>query len=192
MQPPFHDQRYSGINPYALGFAMMRDIKRICEEPTGEDRDWFPDIAGNGDAIGTLKHAWREYRDESFVLQYLSPKVIRDFRLFTLHDASNKPEYEVTSIHNERGYKNIRRSLARHYEVGVQDPDLRVTDADLSGGRRLTMTHTCRDGILLDKTECDRTLQYLAQLWGYRVKLLEVDGISGKTLREQEVLPLPS
>jgi len=74
----------------------------------------------------------------------------------------------------------------------VQDPDLRVTDADLSGGRRLTVTHICRDGILLDKTECDRTLQHLAQLWGYRVKLLEVDGVSGKTLREQEVLPLPS
>jgi stage V sporulation protein R len=192
MQPPFHDQRFSGINPYALGFAMMRDIQRICEDPTGEDKDWFPDIAGNGDAIGTLKHAWREYRDESFVLQYLSPKVIRDFRLFTIHDASNKPEYEVTSIHNERGYKAIRRGLARHYEVGVQDPDIRVTDADLSGGRRLILTHTCRDGILLDKNECDRTLQHLAQLWGYRVKLLEVDGITGKTLREQEVLPLPS
>ena len=192
MQPPFHDQRFSGINPYALGFAMMRDIQRICEDPTGEDKDWFPDIAGNGDAMGTLKHAWREYRDESFVLQFLSPKVIRDFRLFTIHDAANKPEYEVTSIHNERGYKAIRRGLARHYEVGVQDPDIRITDADLSGGRRLTLTHICRDGILLDKNECDRTLQYLARLWGYRVKLLEVDGNSGKTLREQEVLPLPT
>ena len=192
MQPPFHDQRYSGINPYALGFAMMRDIQRICEKPTAEDRDWFPDIAGCGDTMGTLRDAWRDYRDESFVLQFLSPKVIRDFRLFTLHDANNKPEYEVKAIHNERGYKNIRRSLARHYEVALQDPDLRITDADLSGGRRLTVTHNVRDGILLDKTECDRTLQYLAQLWGYRVKLLEVDSVSGKTLREQEVLPLPS
>jgi stage V sporulation protein R len=192
MQPPFHDQRYSGINPYALGFAMMRDIQRICEEPTDEDRDWFPDIAGCGDTMGTLRDAWRDYRDESFVLQFLSPKVIRDFRLFTLHDAHNKPEYEVRAIHNERGYKNIRRSLARYYEVALQDPDLRITDADLSGGRRLTLTHSVRDGILLDKNECDRTLQYLARLWGYRVKLLEVDGVSGKTLREQEVLPLPS
>jgi spore cortex formation protein SpoVR/YcgB (stage V sporulation) len=192
MQPPFHDQRFSGINPYALGFAMMRDIQRICEDPTDEDRDWFPDIAGSGATMETLKDAWRDYRDESFVLQFLSPKVIRDFRLFTLHDAHNKPEYEVKAIHNERGYKNIRRSLARHYEVALQDPDLRITDADLSGGRRLTLTHHVRDGILLDKTECDRTLQYLAQLWGYRVKLLEVDGVSGKTLREQEVLPLPS
>jgi len=190
-QPAFHDQRFSGLNPYALGFAMMRDIQRICEDPTDEDRDWFPDIAGNGNAIETLKTGWRDFRDESFVLQFLSPKVIRDFRLFAIHDESNKPEYAVTAIHDERGYKAVRRLLARHYEVGVQDPDIRVTDADLSGGRRLVLTHSVRDGVLLDKAECDRTLQHLAQLWGYRVKLLEVDGVTGKTLREQEVLPLP-
>ena len=45
-QPDFDDPRFSGINPYALGFAMMSDIQRICEEPTEEDRAWFPDIAG--------------------------------------------------------------------------------------------------------------------------------------------------
>ena len=45
-QPDFDDPRYSGINPYALGFAMMRDIERICTEPTAEDQQWFPAIAG--------------------------------------------------------------------------------------------------------------------------------------------------
>jgi stage V sporulation protein R len=37
-QLPFDHPYYSGINPYALGFAMMSDIKRICQEPTAEDR----------------------------------------------------------------------------------------------------------------------------------------------------------
>ena len=41
-QPDFDDPRYSGINPYALGFAMMRDIERICTEPTAEDRELVP------------------------------------------------------------------------------------------------------------------------------------------------------
>jgi stage V sporulation protein R len=45
-QPPVGHRAYSGINPYALGFAMYTDIKRICEAPTDEDRAWFPDIAG--------------------------------------------------------------------------------------------------------------------------------------------------
>ena len=41
-QPDFDDPRYSGINPYALGFAMMRDIERICTEPTAEDHELVP------------------------------------------------------------------------------------------------------------------------------------------------------
>ncbi|MEY2892042.1 MAG: hypothetical protein RJA98_1950, partial [Pseudomonadota bacterium] len=43
-QPRVGDRGYSGINPYALGFAMYTDLKRICEAPTEEDRLWFPDI----------------------------------------------------------------------------------------------------------------------------------------------------
>ncbi len=46
-QPGFDSQRYGGINPYALGFAMFRDLRRICEAPTDEDRRWFPDVAGS-------------------------------------------------------------------------------------------------------------------------------------------------
>jgi stage V sporulation protein R len=37
-QPPVTARWYNGINPYALGFAMYQDIKRICENPTEEDR----------------------------------------------------------------------------------------------------------------------------------------------------------
>jgi spore cortex formation protein SpoVR/YcgB (stage V sporulation) len=39
--------------------------------------------------------------------------------------------------------------------------------------------------------EADRTLLYLAQLWGYRVRLVEVDDENGKTLKEHEALPMP-
>src|SRR6201993_4864036 len=74
-QPDFDDPRFSGLNPYALGFAMMSDVQRICENPTDEDREWFPDIAGSGDPYGVLRHAWANYRDESFVLQHLSPAI---------------------------------------------------------------------------------------------------------------------
>ena len=47
--------------PYALGFAMYTDIKRICEVPTDEDRAWFPAIAGS-DWLETLDHAMRNFR----------------------------------------------------------------------------------------------------------------------------------
>src|SRR5690606_21991994 len=80
MQPDFDDPRFPGINPYALGFAMMQDIQRICTDPTPEDRDWFPAIAGSGKWRETLLDAWENHRDESFILQYLSPALIRRFR----------------------------------------------------------------------------------------------------------------
>jgi spore cortex formation protein SpoVR/YcgB (stage V sporulation) len=48
-----------------------------------------------------------------------------------------------------------------------------------------------RNGVLLEKDLCDRTLQHVAHLWGYRVKLVEQDGETGKTLKEHEALPLP-
>jgi stage V sporulation protein R len=190
-QPGFSDKGFGGLNPYALGYAMMRDIKRICLEPTKEDEAWFPEIAGNKDPMGTLRQAWADYRDESFILQYLSPKVMRDFRLFHLRDQADNPAVRVEAIHDEQGYRQVRRMLARQYDVSVQDPDIQVTDADLAGSRRLVLTHFVRDGILLDKEECDRTLMHVARLWGYRVRLVEVDAQSGKKLREHETLPLP-
>ncbi len=189
-QPRFEDKFYSGINPYALGFAMMRDIKRICEEPTEEDRQWFPEFAGNNDALGTLKEAWANYRDDSFILQFLSPKLIRDFRFFELSDRADSPFVNVAAIHDEPGYRRVRRSLASQYDTSLRDADIQVVSADLSGGRRLTLAHKVRNDVLLDKDTCDRTLLHVAHLWGYRVKLVEV-GENGDTLREHEALPIP-
>ena len=91
----FDDKRYGGINPYALGFAMMQDIQRICVAPTDEDREWFPEIAGREDWRAVLRDVWANYRDESFVRQFLSPSLIRKFRLFAL--SNNASEFERKS-----------------------------------------------------------------------------------------------
>ena len=104
-QPDFDDQCYSGNNSYALGFAMMGDIRRICTEPTDEDREWFPEIAGNDDWRATLRHAWENYRDESFIQQFLSPHLIRKFGLFALCDDEKYSHYTITDIHDERHLK---------------------------------------------------------------------------------------
>ena len=41
MQPNFDDRRFSGVNPYALGFAMMQDIERICVDAHGGRSRWL-------------------------------------------------------------------------------------------------------------------------------------------------------
>jgi stage V sporulation protein R len=182
-QPEFDDPRYRGINPYALGFAMMRDIKRLCLEPTAEDRDWFPEIAGNRDPYATLRHAWANYRDESFILQYLSPKLIRDFRLFKVLDEEGSDALVVSAIHDERGYREIRRALARHYDLARHEPDIQIRDVDLHGDRCLVLSHAVHDGVLLDEPSCKSVLAQLGELWRYGIRLEEIDAASGKILR---------
>ncbi len=182
MQPGFDQGGGPGFNPYALGYACMTDIARIAEAPTEEDRAWFPDWAGNGDPVGTLRHAWANYRDESFVLQFLSPKVMRDFRMFRLMDATADPTLLVDAIHDDQGYREIRRTLARSYDPGLNDADVQVVDVDLSGDRHLILEHRTRPGELLAKADAQATLRQLAALWGYEVRLLEVDSATDAVL----------
>jgi spore cortex formation protein SpoVR/YcgB (stage V sporulation) len=170
-QPDFDDRRYSGINPYALGFAMMQDIERIATEPTDEDRQYLPQIAGSGDAMGALKQAWAEFRDDSFVAQYLSPHLMRKLRLFRLGDRPDEPHYRVEAIHDERGYDRVRRALARTYDPGVRDPNIQVTDVDLMGSRKLLLTHQLNNDVPLAESDARAVLAYIADLWGYDAEL---------------------
>jgi stage V sporulation protein R len=190
-QPEFDDPRYSGINPYALGFAMMQDIERICTEPTAEDEQWFPAIAGSGDAMAVLRDCWANYRDESFILQFLSPRLIRQFGLFHVLDDANEPHLRVEAIHDERGYRRIQRALARQYDIAWALPDIQVIDVDLEGDRRLILHHRALNRVLLEERDARLVLQHLADLWGYDVLLKEVDPANDAVLKEHAASPRP-
>ena len=172
-QPDFDERGFSGFNPYALGFAMMQDIVRICEDPTDEDREWFPDLAGSGDGLAALRYAWENYRDESFILQYLSPKVMRDFHMFALSDGS-EDFIEVSKIHNERGYDKVRKTLAGMYNLSNIEPDIQIADVNMTGDRTLTLRHTMLRDIPLSKTNTEEVLKHLSRLWGYPIVLKSV------------------
>jgi spore cortex formation protein SpoVR/YcgB (stage V sporulation) len=190
-QPEFDDPRYGGLNPYALGFAMMEDIARICTAPEAEDREWFPDIAGRGDAEGVLRGVWADYRDESFIAQFLSPRLMRRLRLFQLVDDSAEDHLKVAAIHDERGWRKLRRALSRQYDVGHQDPDIQVVDVDLAGDRKLILHHHVAERMLLEPEDARLVLQHLADLWGYDVVLREVDPKTEAVLREHSAAARP-
>ncbi|WP_027158250.1 SpoVR family protein [Methylobacter luteus] len=175
-QPPFDSKYYSGINPYALGFAMMSDIRRICENPTPEDKHWFPEIAGS-DWNKTLHFAMQNFKDESFISQYLSPKVIRDLKLFSILDDYREREIAVTSIHDEQGYQYIRQALSEQYNLGSNEPNIQVYHVDRKGDRSLTLRHTQYHRLPLAKS-ADEVLKHVARLWGFDVRLetLSEDG----------------
>ncbi len=172
-QPDWDDKRYNGLNPYCLGFNMFMDIKRICEDPTEEDNKWFPNLV-NKDWLTEVTYAMKNFKDESFILQYLSPKVIRDMKLLIIEDHEDNPEYRVSSIHDDSGYKTIRERLAQQYETSNFIPDIQVTDFDIKGDRTLFLRHTQRNSVPLSDS-ADEMMKHLRRLWGYNVILESYD-----------------
>ncbi len=169
-QPPYNSPYYSGINPYTLGFSMMTDIRRICEQPTDEDKKWFPDIAGS-DWLSTLDFAMRNFKDESFILQYLSPKVMRDLKLFCVLDDDTQKELEVTAIHDDSGYQIVREQLAGSYNLGNREPNIQVYSVDIRGDRSLTLHHNQHSRKPLAEESTTEVLRHLHRLWGFDIHL---------------------
>lgn len=169
-QPEFSSPWYSGINPYALGYAMFTDIRRICEAPTDEDRAFFPELTGT-DWLDAVHHGMQNFKDESFVLQFLSPKVIRDLKLFSILDDDQDKEIEVTAIHDDQGYKRIREQLSDQYNLSKQEPNIQVHEVDLRGNRAITLRHIQRDRIPLDPDDAKAVMKHLHTLWRFDVHL---------------------
>ena len=185
-QPPVGHPAYNGMNPYALGFAMYSDIKRICEAPTDEDRDWFPDIAGS-DWLATLDHAMRNFKDESFIGQFLSPRVMRAFRLFAVVDDEKAPTLEVAAIHDAAGYRGLREAMSRQYDLGSREPNIQVWSVNLRGDRSLCLRHTQHNDRPLHDG-ADEVLKHVARLWGFPVQLESV-GNNGEISSSRLVAP---
>lgn len=172
-QPAYNSKYYSGINPYALGFAMFTDIRRICEDPTDEDKTWFPDIAGS-DWVETLHFAMQNFKDESFISQYLSPKVIRDFHLFAIVDDDQQQHLDVAAIHNSDGYQKIRQMLSNQYNLSNIEPNIQVFNVDVVGDRSLTLQFVPNQRVPLAANYLE-VLKHLHRLWGFTVKLEQLN-----------------
>ena len=172
-QPEFDSPFYSGINPYTLGFAMFQDIRRICENPTDEDKRFFPELAGS-DWLDAVHHAMLNYKDESFILQYLSPKVIRDLKLFSILDDDADSAIAVTAIHDDEGYRQIREQLSDQYNISKQEPDIQVYEVSLRGDRSITLRHQQHDRIPLAEEDAREVVKHLHRLWRFDVHLESV------------------
>lgn len=172
-QPPFDDPHYSGINLYALGYNMYADIRRICETPTAEDRHWFPDLVDT-DWVKSLDFAMRNFKDESFIAQYLSPKLMRDMRFFAVLDDEQSPDLLISAIHNEEGYQHIRETLAKQYDLANIEPNIQVYNVNRRGDRALTLRYV-QDKLRTPSTDTAAVLKYLHKLWGFTVYLETVD-----------------
>jgi spore cortex formation protein SpoVR/YcgB (stage V sporulation) len=179
-QPSYDDPRYGGLNPYVLGFNILRDIERASTNPDDEDRRWLQSVAGCGDPVGAVKDAAANFRDESLIRQFLSPKVIRSMRLFAMHDAGEgDPFYRVRAIHEERGYQQIRETLADKYEWAEDHPKIEAIEV-AHESRHLTLRYTPHKGRYLKDDEAEQVMWYIRSLWTRSCTL--VDGMDGDSV----------
>lgn len=178
-QPGFDHPYFGGINVYALGFAMFKDIKRVCMDPTDEDRDWFPDWAGCGDWLEVCTNAMKNFKDESFVMQFLSPTIIREFKLFAIMDDDRDDSMEVSGIHNKQGYRKVREVLADNYRLASNEPNIQVYDVDLAGDRSITLRHVMHERRPLAEENTAEVMKHLRRLWGFDITLesVDIDGV---------------
>lgn len=169
MQPDYNSPYYSGINPYALGFSMFMDIKRVCQTPTDEDYTYLPTIAGT-DWLETVHFAMQNFKDESFISQFLSPKLMRDFKFFAIEDDSKKSHLNVSAIHDEKGYQYIREKLSAQYNLSNLEPNIQVYSVDVRGDRSLTLRYVSQNDIPLADSK-DEVMRHLHRLWKFDVVL---------------------
>lgn len=157
----------TSINPYALGFAMFQDIRRICENPTQEDKVWFPDLIGK-DWIEETNYIMANFKDESFISQYLSPKVIRDFHMFSLVDDDRNPHMNISEIHDDEGYRKLRNALSNQYNLSNRLPNIQIVDYDAEGFRGLILKYDSHNRHSLDRN-FEEVLLHIEDLWGFDV-----------------------
>jgi stage V sporulation protein R len=167
-------REYSGLNPYALGFAAWNEIKRVCEDPTDEDREYLPDVAGK-DWLETFHDIMQNYRDESFLLQFLTPKLVRDFRLMHIQTREGLDHWTVDNTAGPEGFKSIRSQLSAAYRLESAMPEISVVRYAHDTDRKLVLQHQSYNGKTLVKSQAEQTLKHLRLLWGFDVSLETVD-----------------
>ena len=168
------------LNVYTLGFNMFRDIKRICQKPTEEDKHWFPEIA-NTPWLETFKWIMQNFRDESFILNFLSPKVIRDLGLMSIKtNPNNSQNYIVSDISDDNGYREIRKALALQYDLSGRDPDIEVVNVDVDTDRTIHLLHKRYEEVTLHE-DTHEVLKHIRKLWGFDVSLVSENAKGDKS-----------
>jgi len=170
-QLPYDHKYYSGFNPYALGFDMYSDIRRMCSNPTKEDEEYFPHLVGKP-WLETCLDAVKNYRDESFVSQFLSPNIIRKWGLFEVTNNQADKHVTISGIQDLRGYNSVRQTLSYQYSTTGQQPNIQVVDASLRGSRELKLKYTSYNGTKLGASKT-KVLDHIRYLWGYPVSIEE-------------------
>jgi stage V sporulation protein R len=90
--------------------------------------------------------------------------------LFALADHADEDELVVDTIHNESGYRRLRKLLSEQHAHETRVPDVQIVRYDRDGDRSLELQHIAyRDRPLAGAAS--EVVKHLYQLWGFPVRL---------------------
>ena len=160
--------------------ARLRDVHRHpahLREPDRRGPRVVPATSPARRGCRRCDHAMRNFKDESFIGQYLSPKLIRDLRLFAILDDEHDEHLRgLGDPRRPRATAHVRESLSRQYDLGSREPNIQVWSVNLRGDRSLTLRHTRHNNRPLHDG-AQEVLKHVARLWGFGVHLESVDAV---------------
>ena len=106
-------------------------------------------------------------RDSSFLRRFLTEELMREMDLFKYEARGD--DLVVDKVSDEEGWREVKETLIRN--VGASSiPVIKVEDADFGQNRTLYLKHA-HDGRDLQLEYGEKTLAYVARLWGREVVL---------------------
>ena len=135
-----------------------------------------PELIGKN-WLEEVKNAAFNYRDESFIQQFMSPTLIRKWKLFKVRDIAVRGYMDIEAIHNENGYRDVRKALAKQQSLSTREPEILINHVNLTGSRNLYLKHNRYNGIGLDTKSAKKVIRNIEILWGYPVVIDSVESV---------------
>lgn len=163
--PDEHRIFCTGINPYLTGTVLFAEIKRICEDPTEEEREQWPHWAGQITWDEKRAELTQAYDDTALLSEFLSPTVCEKAKLFMR--PRTRAEFDDLRVLKDE-FKQVRKTVIEqktHFS-----PVIEIVDADYNNRGELYLEHR-HNGIGLDYEYTQGTMPHLTSLWGHPVVL---------------------
>jgi stage V sporulation protein R len=163
----------ASINPYYVGFQILKDIERRwdgkLEEGDEPETDWLGDRKPRpvGEGWKKVFEVCEEESDVSFLRKYLTEPLVKRLDLYTYkkEEVNGEEMWVVQST----DWQQVRDSMVDGMtNFGV--PVIRVVDGDYERRGELYLQHA-HDGKDIDSEYTSRVLRAVYRLWGRPVHL---------------------
>jgi stage V sporulation protein R len=138
-----------GINPYYVGFKIFEDLHKKYKD--------------NPEKIFEVRLL---ERDQSFIRRYLTEELCKEMNLFSYKKRAR--DYVISEVADERGWKEIRNTLAKSVGMGGV-PLIKVVEW-AKKDNTLILEHVY-DGRELELNYANETIKHLVDLWDGKVML---------------------